>query len=313
MFGTLESRASRRSILRLVLLVSILLALSVSLSSCGTDGTDKPEAAAATPAKTVDVPDVTGEDAETGKSDIEDAGPDLTVEYSEEPDALDGCTVSDQDETGDIAPDATVTLTLECEVEVEVPDVTGQAATEAESAIEAVGELTATYDSEPDDESACTVADQDPAGGEAVATDTEVTLTLECGVEVPDVTGQGAEEAKSTLEASGELTASYDVEPDDASVCTVTDQDPAGGETVDSGTDVTLTLECEEAPEDYGTDDPSDTDPGYEDAPDDYSTPDSPTTEDFGEGTGSVGPCEDGTLSDSIGRPGACSHHGGVR
>lgn len=37
-----------------------------------------------------------------------------------------------------------------------------------------------------------------------------------------------------------------------------------------------------------------------------------PTTEDFGQGSGSVGTCADGTLSDSIGRPGACSHHGGV-
>ncbi len=37
-----------------------------------------------------------------------------------------------------------------------------------------------------------------------------------------------------------------------------------------------------------------------------------PTTRDFGSGRGSVGRCSDGTLSDSIGRPGACSHHGGV-
>lgn len=37
-----------------------------------------------------------------------------------------------------------------------------------------------------------------------------------------------------------------------------------------------------------------------------------PTTRDFGSGSGSVGRCSDGTYSDSIGRPGACSHHGGV-
>jgi hypothetical protein len=36
------------------------------------------------------------------------------------------------------------------------------------------------------------------------------------------------------------------------------------------------------------------------------------TTEDFGSGSGRVGLCRDGTVSDSIGRPGACSHHGGV-
>lgn len=42
------------------------------------------------------------------------------------------------------------------------------------------------------------------------------------------------------------------------------------------------------------------------------SAPDAPTTENFGSGRGSIGLCADGTLSDSIGRPGACSHHGGV-
>jgi len=37
-----------------------------------------------------------------------------------------------------------------------------------------------------------------------------------------------------------------------------------------------------------------------------------PTTEDFGSGSGHIGLCSDGTLSDSVGRQGACSHHGGV-
>lgn len=40
--------------------------------------------------------------------------------------------------------------------------------------------------------------------------------------------------------------------------------------------------------------------------------PPPPTTDDFGDGSGHIGLCRDGTLSDSIGRQGACSHHGGV-
>lgn len=45
-----------------------------------------------------------------------------------------------------------------------------------------------------------------------------------------------------------------------------------------------------------------------------YVPPDigAPTTQNFGDGTGTVGACADGTLSDSIGKSGACSHHGGV-
>lgn len=52
--------------------------------------------------------------------------------------------------------------------------------------------------------------------------------------------------------------------------------------------------------------------------PDDYNDHDGtynghPTTRNFGDGAGSVGLCADGTESDSVGRQGACSHHGGVR
>jgi hypothetical protein len=44
-----------------------------------------------------------------------------------------------------------------------------------------------------------------------------------------------------------------------------------------------------------------------------YPAPSSPpTTINFGNGHGAIGLCRDGTLSDSIGRQGACSHHGGV-
>jgi hypothetical protein len=50
----------------------------------------------------------------------------------------------------------------------------------------------------------------------------------------------------------------------------------------------------------------------YDDPRYDFDPDLSPTTEDFGSGSGSVGLCNDGTLSDSIGRQGACSHHGGV-
>lgn len=80
--------------------------------------------------------------------------------------------------------------------------------------------------------------------------------------------------------------------------------------------------------DDGGTDDysvpvtPPSTDPGTPDSYNPYTDPDylnhdgtydgAPTTEDFGSGSGSIGQCADGTYSDSIGRPGACSWHGGV-
>lgn len=60
--------------------------------------------------------------------------------------------------------------------------------------------------------------------------------------------------------------------------------------------------ELEEIESDYGY--------GYEPS---YEYGGQPTTEDFGSGNGYVVECQDGTLSDSGGIQGACSHHGGVR
>src|SRR3954467_13001938 len=54
-------------------------------------------------------------------------------------------------------------------------------------------------------------------------------------VEVPDVTGESAEDAESEIEDVG-LTVSFDPEPDDPSLCTVSDQDEIGE--ADEGTDV---------------------------------------------------------------------------
>lgn len=67
------------------------------------------------------------------------------------------------------------------------------------------------------------------------------------------------------------------------------------------------------APDPTIPDDVGDLDALDRDLPDvDVPSNDLSTTEDFGSGRGGVGLCADGTLSDSIGRPGACSHHGGV-
>lgn len=61
---------------------------------------------------------------------------------------------------------------------------------------------------------------------------------------------------------------------------------------------------------DYGYDySPAPSAPDYEPS---YTPSYPPTTDDFGSGSGYVVTCADGTLSDSGGIQGACSHHGGV-
>ena len=121
----------------------------------------------------------------------------------------------------------------------EVPDVIGEDAETATSDLEAEG-FTATYDPEPDDPSLCDVTDQDQSG--EVEEGAEILLTLECRVDVPDMTGETVDDAAAGLEELG-LTVSYEEEPDDTSVCTVEEQDTVGEAEPESG--IVLSVLCE--------------------------------------------------------------------
>ena len=124
---------------------------------------------------------------------------------------------------------------------IEVPDVTGEKADDAQSEIEDAG-LTASFDPEPDDPSLCDVTDQDETG--EVEEGTEVVLTLDCKVDVPDTTGETADEAETDIQDAGpDLTVTFDPEPDDPSACTVSDQDLIGEAEPDD--EVTLSVDCE--------------------------------------------------------------------
>lgn len=127
---------------------------------------------------------------------------------------------------------------------VKVPDVTGEDAAAAASELEDAG-LDVGYDEgEPENASLCSVTDQDVAAEEVAEQGDTITLTLECQVEVPDLSGQPADQAETDLQDL-ELEAAYETEPDDPSACTVDEQDFEGGEAVDKGETVTLTLLCE--------------------------------------------------------------------
>ena len=119
-----------------------------------------------------------------------------------------------------------------------VPDVTGQKAEEAASSLEAQG-FKPTFAPEPDDPSLCTVGGQDQTG--EIERGSEVVLTLECMVDVPDVSDEPPDEAVSELQDLG-LTTRFEKEPDDSSVCTVEDQDVVGRAEPES--EVVLSLLC---------------------------------------------------------------------
>ncbi|MDQ3933452.1 MAG: hypothetical protein M3340_02350 [Actinomycetota bacterium] len=209
---------------------------------------------------TVDVPDVVGMGAVDAQHEIEAVG-ELVATFSEDPLDAALCTVSDQDEVGEVPPDTQVVLTLECNVEA--PDVIGMPADEGQAEIEAVADLTVLLDPEPDDPALCEVEEQDQVG--EVSPDAEILLTLACKVDVPDVVGQDADSAQTDLEAAGDVTVTLDPDPAGALGCSVADQSDVGP--VAEGTDVTLYLEgCENGDEGDGKggdEPPVECDPNY--------------------------------------------------
>ncbi len=187
------------------------------------------------------MPDVAGEEAEVATDEVEGAG--LEAAYEEEPEDPALCTVTDQDQApGDeIEEGETVTLTLECQVEV--PELSGFSADEAEVNLRDL-ELEPAYETDPSDPTVCTVSEQDPVSGEPLDPGELVTLTLAC--EVPDMTGMDAESASGELESAG-YSVTFDAFhflPDDPSACMVDSQDPTSD--AEPGAEIELQLSCPE-------------------------------------------------------------------
>ena len=173
-----------------------------------------------------------GQTASEGSSSLEAAGFDPS--FDAEPDDPSLCTVSDQDQIGEVEEGSAVVLTLKCMVDV--PDLSREPADDAVSQLEDLG-LTARYEDEPDDPSECTVDEQD-VGGEAEP-ESEVILSVLCTL--PDVTGKELETAVSELERIG-----YSADPpsvDDPSVCTVTSHRSQAA----PGATIALEVHCESA------------------------------------------------------------------
>ncbi|WP_408907992.1 Stk1 family PASTA domain-containing Ser/Thr kinase [Streptomyces albidoflavus] len=123
---------------------------------------------------------------------------------------------------------------------VEVPDVAGSSLQEATEALKEAGLKVTTADERIFSEhEKGAVAAQSPEPGTELAEGGEVELTLSKGpdlVEVPDVTGQKADEARKTLEGAGfKVDVSRWFFGD-----TVWDQSVEGGETAPRGSEITI-------------------------------------------------------------------------
>lgn len=194
------------------------------------------------------VPDVAGKtqpEAEKALTDLGFTVGEVTTQYS---DTEKGHAVSTSPKAGaSVRHDTKVGLVMSAgPAEVDVPDVTGQSQKDARSQLEGLGfTVTTAHEYDP-----VVPADQvistDPSNGTTARAGSTVTLKVSKGpemVDVPDVVGMSATDARRQLEDAG-FTVHGDSWLDDLLDDTVSSQSPEGGSghRAPKGSDVTLSF-----------------------------------------------------------------------
>ena len=137
-------------------------------------------------------------------------------------------------------PSATATAAL-----VNVPDLSGKTLAEAKAAAEEVGFVVEQVGAQYSDRPTGQVVTQQPGVGKQLARGGTITVILSRGpqtVTVPDVKGQGYDQAVGQLEAMGLAAARRDVASRNVLKGVVIDQDPLAGNTARPGATITLTV-----------------------------------------------------------------------
>ncbi|MGH3456310.1 MAG: PASTA domain-containing protein, partial [Nocardioidaceae bacterium] len=206
----------------------------------------------------VSVPDVVGEEQAAAIEQIEAEGLVADVERSPSESVNKGLVISQDPPGGDfLFAGDTVTITISTGPRtVQVPNnLIGAQVKEAKRELEAVG-LTWEVEKEPSSERNGQVLDVQPAEGEEVSPNSEVTLTVSEGYpRVPDVRGLSEGEATDALEAEGFSVDPREVETENAEDGTVFDQAPGPGEEALPGSTVIIFIAVE--PEDDETTPPT--------------------------------------------------------
>ncbi|MFV2001179.1 MAG: PASTA domain-containing protein [Acidimicrobiia bacterium] len=132
--------------------------------------------------------------------------------------------------------------------DVAVPDVVGQSEADANSAITGAGLVPASTEAPDDAVPAGSVVSQDPAAATMVAPDSTVNIVVSTGpdtpatIPIPDVVGQPAEDAQSTLEGEGFTVSVTDQASADVKVGIVISTNPSAGTEVAPGTAVEIVV-----------------------------------------------------------------------
>ncbi|KUN70906.1 serine/threonine protein kinase [Streptomyces canus] len=197
--------------------------------------------------QTVKVPDVQGDALSTARTRLKAEGLQpgmVTREFSD--DVPKGFVIStDPGDGTTLRAGSAIALTVSKGAPVDVPDVTGEDLADARADLTEAGLkvkiATTRVNSEYD---AGQVARQTPAGDSQAADGDTVTLTISKGpemIEVPDVTGDSVDDAKTELEEAG-----FQVDEDRGLLGlfgdTVKKQSVKGGDTAPKGSTITITI-----------------------------------------------------------------------
>lgn len=190
---------------------------------------------------------------------------------------------------------------------VVVPNLSGMSASAAEAKLTSLG-VNPAWTVTPLESKYCIVTSQRER---AVSSSGAVHLT--CKVTVPSLVGKTYDKAHAKLQSVG-LSDSYPRSVIDTSRCTVTTQSRRGR--VPPKAAIKLGLKCPpsnpppSAPSSSSGGAPSSN--GPDQSPPSSSGESAPPSSGSSAGSGHPGVCKDGSPTNAAGRPGACSHHGGL-
>ncbi len=191
----------------------------------------------------IKVPNVVGKSRSAAEAILKDAGLKPIADLQESDKPVNNVIGQDPDAGTEVAEGGTVTITISSGTkQTTVPDVTGLSQDDATQSLDnaGFGNSVKKVDSDKD---AGTVISQSPGALEKANRGATVTLTVSSGpkqVNIPNVTGQSASQASSTLAAAGFKVSSRNVPAvGGCTANTVCSQQPASG-TASKGSTVTI-------------------------------------------------------------------------
>ncbi|HEX5619226.1 MAG TPA: PASTA domain-containing protein, partial [Solirubrobacteraceae bacterium] len=228
-----EERSSRRWWLWLLIL------LAIAAIAFGLYTLLKPEQ--------VKVPQVVGTQAATASQILQNKGFEVQQNNIESDDTPRGEVAGQNPRAGTFADEgSTVTINVSAGPgQVSVPTVAGQSQEEAESALREAGLDVTVEEVFSDTVDKGQVVDTSPVAGTLVERGTKVTLRVSKGaerVEVPDVSGQSEQDARSAIQGAGLRVGKVTEEESEEEPGTVLGQSPAAGKRVAKNSAVDLTV-----------------------------------------------------------------------